>query len=80
MRIIFRPEVVLLLLVLMVASAVSPAQDATGRIFGTVYDQQGAVIPAARITVTNTTTQSVRSATTDQDGDFQILALPIGNY
>jgi len=70
----------LLSLVAAVASAVSSAQDATGRIFGTVYDQQGAVIPAVQITVTNTATQDVRTATTDKEGYFQILALPIGNY
>ncbi len=74
------PRIMLLSLVAAVASAVSSAQDATGRIFGTVYDQQGAVIPAVQITVTNTATQDVRTATTDKEGYFQILALPIGNY
>src|SRR5271170_3310635 len=38
----------------MVAPVASSAQDATGRIYGTVYDQQGAVIPQAQISVTNT--------------------------
>jgi Carboxypeptidase regulatory-like domain/TonB-dependent Receptor Plug Domain len=72
--------IVLLSLVAMVAPAVSLAQDATGRIFGTIYDQQGAVIPAVRINVTNTATLDVRSAATDKQGYFQVLALPIGNY
>ncbi|HTW32186.1 MAG TPA: carboxypeptidase regulatory-like domain-containing protein, partial [Candidatus Sulfotelmatobacter sp.] len=58
----------------------SHAQDATGRIFGTVYDQQGAVIPGVQIVVTNTATQVERTATTDRDGSFQVLALPIGSY
>lgn len=40
-------RIVLLLLLVMVAREMSPARDATGRIFGTVDDQQGAVIPAA---------------------------------
>jgi hypothetical protein len=40
---------VLLSLVVMLAPALSSAQDATGRIFGTVYDQQGAVIPKCRL-------------------------------
>jgi Carboxypeptidase regulatory-like domain/TonB-dependent Receptor Plug Domain len=73
-------KIVLLLLVVMIAPISSSAQDATGRIFGTVYDQQGAVIPAAQITVTNTATQDPRTATTDKEGYFQVLALPIGNY
>ncbi len=62
------------------ALAAASAQDATGRIYGTVYDQLGAVIPQVQITVTNTATQIVRTATTDNDGSFQLLALPIGNY
>src|SRR5208337_1263876 len=74
------PRILMLLLVVMVAPGISPAQDATGRIFGTVYDQQGAVIPAVQITVTNTATQDARTATTNSEGYFQVLALPIGNY
>ncbi|MGA2376567.1 MAG: carboxypeptidase regulatory-like domain-containing protein [Candidatus Sulfotelmatobacter sp.] len=70
----------LLLLAAIVIPAMSSAQDATGRIFGTVYDQQAAVIAATQITVTNTATQVVRTAVTDDEGHFQVLALPIGNY
>jgi uncharacterized membrane-anchored protein len=57
------------LLMVTVPAVSSAAQDATGRIFGTVYDQQGAVIPEVQITVTNTATQVVRSAITDK-GDL----------
>jgi hypothetical protein len=74
------PRMVLLSLVMVVAPALSSAQDATGRIFGTVYDQQGAVIPEVQITVTNTATQTARSATTNKEGTFQLLSLPIGTY
>jgi hypothetical protein len=70
----------LFLLAAVLIPAVSSAQDANGRIFGTVYDQQGAVIAAAQITVTNTATQVVRTASTDSQGYFQVLALPIGSY
>ena len=71
---------VLFLLAGIVIPAMSSAQDATGRIFGTVYDQQGAVIAATQITVTNTATQVVRTAVADNEGLFQVLALPIGSY
>jgi hypothetical protein len=74
------PRVVLLLLVITAGSVVSVAQDTEGRIFGTVYDPQGAVIPGAQITATNTATKDARTATTNKEGYFQILALPIGNY
>ncbi len=71
---------ILLLMLVVLAPALSPAQDSSGRIFGTVYDPQGAVIPGAQITATNTATKDARTATTNKDGYFQILALPIGNY
>src|ERR1700733_5276182 len=74
------PRAVLLFLIVIAAPVVSSAQDATGRIFGTVYDQQGAVIPEAQISVVNTATQETRFAATNKDGSFQLLALPIGNY
>src|SRR5580698_3845954 len=73
------PRLVLVLVVAF-ASAASVAQDATGRIFGTVYDQQSAVVPDARVTVTNTATQDTRTAASGKDGSFQLLALPIGTY
>ena len=72
--------VVFLLLAVVAAPVVSWAQDATGRIFGTVYDPQGAVIPSTKITVTSIATQDTRTATTNKDGAFQLLALPIGSY
>ena len=71
---------VLFLLSVVAAATVSSAQDATGRIFGTVYDQQGAVVADSQITVTNAATQVARTATSDHEGHFQVLALPIGNY
>ncbi|MGA7631310.1 MAG: carboxypeptidase regulatory-like domain-containing protein [Terriglobales bacterium] len=74
------PRMVLLSLAVMVAPALSSAQDATGRIFGTVYDPLGAVIPEVRITVTNTATHDARISTTNKEGVFQLLALPIGTY
>lgn len=67
-------------LVVMVAPALSSAQVATGRIYGTVYHQQGGVIPGAQITVTNMATQASRVASADKEGPFQIPGLPIGNY
>ncbi len=75
-----RTKVALFLLAMVAAASVSSAQEATGRIFGTVYDPQGAVIVAAQITVTNTATQIARTANTDNEGHYQALALPIGNY
>jgi len=70
-----------LALVLALCGVVSAlAQNANGRITGVITDPQGAVIPAARITVTNTATHLSRSAESGADGTYQVLDLPIGIY
>jgi hypothetical protein len=56
------------------------SQDATGRVIGTVFDQQGGVVPGAQVTVTNTATGITRATTTNKDGYFEVLDLPIGPY
>jgi hypothetical protein len=56
------------------------AQDATGRVVGTVYDQQSGVVPNAKVTVTNTATHISRATVSGKDGYFEVLDLPIGNY
>ncbi|HLJ86169.1 MAG TPA: TonB-dependent receptor [Candidatus Angelobacter sp.] len=56
------------------------AQNATGRIIGTVFDPQGAVIPGAKVTVINATTGVANPAVTNREGYFEVLALPIGVY
>ena len=56
------------------------AQDATGRIAGTVSDPSGGIVPSATVTVTNTGTGVARQTTTDKQGYYQVLELPIGRY
>jgi hypothetical protein len=56
------------------------AQNITGRISGAVTDTSGAVIPGAKLTVTNEATQIARNAISDSDGFFTVTNLPPGNY
>src|SRR5882724_8715930 len=56
------------------------AQNATGRIIGNITDPSGAAILDAKVTVTNVATQVSRETSTDADGYFQVLDLPIGAY
>src|SRR5579871_1323857 len=56
------------------------AQDATGRIIGVVTDPTGAVVPRAKVTVTNAATGAKSETTTMEDGSYQVLLLPIGAY
>src|SRR5260370_28514908 len=56
------------------------AQDATGRIIGVVTDPTGAVVPRAKVTVTNVATGTKSETTSGDDGSYQVLLLPIGIY
>ena len=56
------------------------SQATTGVIEGTVLDESGAAVPGATVTVRNTATNFERSLTTDSDGRFRGLLLPLGPY
>jgi hypothetical protein len=57
------------------------AQDISGSIGGTVLDPTGAVVPNAKVTVTNTDRNVVvRTVTTDTAGTYSVPQIPIGNY
>src|SRR5277367_2172411 len=68
------------LMLMLLTSPLASPQAATGRVVGTVTDPGGAVIAGAKVTVTNVGTGVHWEATTRQDGSYQILELPIGNY
>jgi hypothetical protein len=69
---------VLLLLVLSV-SALGQSQT-TGRIAGTVSDQNGAAVPGAEVTVTNNATGETRTIVADASGNYIVPLLPSGTY
>ncbi len=55
-------------------------QQATATLAGTVKDSSGAVIPGAKVTLTNSDTNVARNMNADKNGDFSFTTLPIGNY
>src|SRR5215471_416550 len=59
---------------------IGSAQQNYGTILGTITDKTGAVVPGAKITVTNTATQVNRETATDKEGFFQAISLPVGTY
>ncbi len=69
-----------LVVAMLLATGLAWAQEATGRIVGTITDPKGGVIPGAKVTVTNVATDVSRQAATDREGFFQVLSLPIGSY
>ena len=57
------------------------AQDIVGRISGTVTDSQGAVVPDARVTITNEATGVSRPPISTNGAGFYVAdALPVGTY
>jgi len=68
-----------LCLVLAVAGLAS-AQSFTGRIYGTVTDPAGAVIPGAQVSVTNLGTGRTARTITEENGNYMVSELPPGEY
>ena len=66
---------------LLVAVLCVPAFGQTlGEIVGTVTDSTGAVVPGAAITVTNTSTNAVRNAVSNEAGIYSVPGLVPGPY
>src|SRR5271157_3177467 len=55
-------------------------QTYQGRILGTVFDQSGAVVSQAKVTITNTGTNTSHTAMTTSAGDFSVPNLDPGMY
>src|SRR5262249_16829429 len=56
------------------------SQALSGTIVGTVTDSAGAVVPAAKVTLTNEGTHFVRGVATNGNGQFVASSVPTGNY
>jgi Carboxypeptidase regulatory-like domain len=77
---IFRLFLTLTRAVLLLA-IVSPTQaQSTAALLGRVIDANNAVVPRAKITVRNMETAMERIGETDDQGNYQIGALPVGAY
>lgn len=71
----------MLLCLALIALAAAPCgAQTTASIFGTVTDESGAVIPDAKVLATNTLTNEVRAARSNEVGNFSMPALPVGAY
>ena len=69
------------LFLLVTGLLVSPVlAQSTATVQGTVMDAKGAVVPNATITVRNIGTSVERTTQTDDGGNYQVPALPVGVY
>src|ERR1700688_370524 len=70
--------VVLVVGLLVVGTAQS--QIISGDIVGTVYDKTGAVVPNAKISLTNVATGVTHETTASSNGEYRFSNLPVGTY
>jgi hypothetical protein len=69
-----------ILLCLIVSPVLNAQIVGNSQISGTVKDQSGAILPGSAIKATQTETQLVRTAVTDDMGSFVLRNLPVGTY
>lgn len=70
-----------MMLELLLLSSVSRAQlSTTGSINGTVLDQSGAVVPGAKVAITNIDTHTVTQTVSNSTGNFFQVGLESGHY
>jgi hypothetical protein len=69
-----------LLLVLFALIGAAVAQTQFGTIYGRVTDSSGAVVPGAKVTLTNEGTKTSQTATASNDGAYTFASVPAGEY
>jgi hypothetical protein len=69
-----------IVIIMSAGAAFAQAQASSADLTGTVADINGAIVPGATVTVKNLQTGISRTVTTNDNGEYQILALPPGNY
>lgn len=70
----------LCLCVLALLASPAWAQFETGNIVGTIKDSTGAVVPGAKVTLTNTQTGVTNEKTSDANGNYEFFTLRPGTY
>jgi len=77
-RKLYRWSIVAVLGLLLVPSGW--AQSTTATMLGTVTDKTGAMVAGAKVTARNTQTNLTRTGSTNEQGEYRIEFLPVGNY
>src|SRR3954454_23429135 len=70
----------LLSVILLSAASTANSQSNYATLSGTVVDPQEKVVPGCTVHLTSQSTRSIRQATTNEIGIFQISGLPPGDY
>ena len=73
-------SVLILLAALFLLSSSTWAQEVTASIVGTVVDPNGAAVSGATITAKDLDRGTILTTTTNEEGAFNISAVPVGKY
>jgi hypothetical protein len=76
-KLLFRLSFVFFVFLFVAATAMA---QSTATLQGTVKDQKGDVVAGAKVTARNQGTGIDRTTQTDSEGNYQLAALPVGNY
>jgi hypothetical protein len=72
--------ITLLVALTLLSAGVAYSQAVNATLLGTITDASGAIVPNARVTISEETTASVHSAQTNESGNFTFPDLPPGRY
>ena len=67
-------------MILMAVSSMAQVQATAADLIGTVTDPNGAVVPGATVHARNVANEISRTVTADDQGEYQIIGLPPGEY
>ena len=73
-------KILLITLTILATAVLAFAQTSRGTVSGVIKDPNGAVVPGAEITLTNTDTTVTRTTTTNDEGFYRFDAVDLGNY
>ena len=73
-------KILVSVLFVLVVAVSTFAQTSRGIVSGVVKDPNGAVVPGAEVTLTNTDTTVARSTVTNDEGFYRFDAVDLGNY
>jgi hypothetical protein len=74
------PRWICLLVLAFLSTTSTPAQDISGSIHGTVTDESGGTVSGAKVTAVHVETGLVRTATSNPEGAYLLVQLPVGHY
>jgi hypothetical protein len=73
-------QFIVLMLVVLASTGAAFSQAVNATLLGTVTDASGALVPNAKVTITEVTTNSIRTGQSNGSGNYSFPDLPPGSY